>query len=564
MTATNEARYAGADATVVRRGRTTVVLSDGGAARAVWDGVSADSPVTAVLDALAGLPGTSLTTLPPFAAVTLTDDGDAHVLVRGRFQAVLATAAGDVVVDGGDVATWHERRVADVATVALGTRPRGAADLLADRDAWPLVEGVVRADEVALEVVPGVARASTGPAGLAGAPVRSRPTPSPAWPLPGAASRPVLSVPEVETVLPGAQPEPVAPSARHATDVPPAPPAPGTPPAPPAPGPAAPPAPEAKPPAADPIDAPPAPEATQAGPVDIADDGYAHLWGATVMRTVEDAAVRPDEDDEAHEADAPPQPPQAATPVPAPAPPAPAAPAAPEAGGLIAGVPRSWASGPAAETPAPAAPVPADPAPPAPAPAPQGGSEEIDHDGHTIMSSALADLRSGAAAPAPEPSAPAPAPGAGPQVLANLCTHGHANPPSRGECRTCGAPLEGEADLAPRPVLGRVRVAGGPVVDLDRPLVVGRRPRTPRSTAGEMPRLVTVTSPNQDVSRSHVEVRLEGWHVLVTDLATTNGTVLHRDGQSPQRLHPGEPTLVVDGDVVDLGDGATLTFEEIW
>jgi pSer/pThr/pTyr-binding forkhead associated (FHA) protein len=74
---------------------------------------------------------------------------------------------------------------------------------------------------------------------------------------------------------------------------------------------------------------------------------------------------------------------------------------------------------------------------------------------------------------------------------------------------------------------------------------------------------VSVPSPQQDISRSHVEVRLEGWHVLAVDLNTTNGTTLLRAGQPPLRMHPGEPVLVVSGDVVDLGDDVTLTFVDV-
>ncbi|WP_425955080.1 FHA domain-containing protein [Xylanimonas sp. McL0601] len=547
MTATTSAAawYTGSGGTVVRRARTLVLLADepAAAARRVWDGVTAQSPVTAVLDALAGLPGTSLTTLPPFAAVTLADDGTAHVLVRGGFCAALGTASGVVVVDGAEVTTWQERRVAGVATVTLGTRVRAASEVVADPGAWPLGEGVVRAGEVAWEAAADGARAAGPSAASAGAPAAlavapAAPAAAPAapprvvaWPLPGAGSRPQLTVPDVETVLPEPKPEPE-------------------------------PEPKPEPEPYQELGSAPAPEATQAGPVDLGDDGYAHLWGATVIRTVEDAAVRPEDDDEPDDAPTAalvpaPVPP---TPHPAPAPPVPptepAEPAEPTAAApltaaLISGVPRSWGGA-------------ADPEPARrEVPEPDGTDHDgTDHDGHTVMSSALAHLRSGAA---PEPApAPTPSLAAGPQVLARTCPVGHANPPSRDACRTCGVPLEGEAHPATRPVLGRIRVAGGPQVELDRPLVVGRRPRTPRSTAGEMPRLVTVASPNQDVSRSHVEVRLEGWHVLVTDLATTNGTVLHRGSQPPQRLHPGEATLVVDGDVVDLGDGATLTFEEIW
>ena len=45
------------------------------------------------------------------------------------------------------------------------------------------------------------------------------------------------------------------------------------------------------------------------------------------------------------------------------------------------------------------------------------------------------------------------------------------------------------------------------------------------------------------------------------DLRTTNGSTLLRPGADPVRLHPGEQTLVLNGDVVDLGDGVTVTFE---
>jgi hypothetical protein len=157
-------------------------------------------------------------------------------------------------------------------------------------------------------------------------------------------------------------------------------------------------------------------------------------------------------------------------------------------------------------------------------------------------------------------------------VLALACGQGHANPPTRQQCRTCGASLDGEPQRAPRPPLGRVLVSSSApgaahddqVVDLDRDVVVGRRPRTSTTSAEKMPRMVAVPSPQKDISRSHVQVTLEEWHVLVEDLATTNGTVLLRAGQKPRRLHPNQKEIVVDGDVVELGDGASLTFEGIW
>ncbi len=113
------------------------------------------------------------------------------------------------------------------------------------------------------------------------------------------------------------------------------------------------------------------------------------------------------------------------------------------------------------------------------------------------------------------------------------------------------------------PAPGRVRLSTGEVVALDRTVVVGRRPRSTRVTGTDLPRLVAVDSPQHDISRSHLELRVEGGAIVATDLQTTNGTMLHRAGAAPTRLHPGEPTVVVPDDLLDLGDGVTVTIEGI-
>ncbi|MFV0374627.1 FHA domain-containing protein [Microbacterium sp.] len=116
---------------------------------------------------------------------------------------------------------------------------------------------------------------------------------------------------------------------------------------------------------------------------------------------------------------------------------------------------------------------------------------------------------------------------------------------------------------APRPPRGRIVLSTGQTIEIERTIVIGRRPKSTRSADAELPLLVAVESPEYDISRSHLEVRAEGEHVLVTDLHTTNGTVLSRGGTDPVRLHPGEATMVVTGDVVDIGDGLTLAFEDL-
>ena len=172
-------------------------------------------------------------------------------------------------------------------------------------------------------------------------------------------------------------------------------------------------------------------------------------------------------------------------------------------------------------------------------------------------------LPGAASAPAMNPPAAQQDPGDGPLVLARVCTQGHANPPTRAHCSACGAALLPDAVQVPRPRLGRMRLSTGDLLDLDQSMVIGRQPSVSRVQGGVMPRLVQVASPGGDISRSHVEVRLEGWHVMLCDLKATNGTVLVREGQPPRRLAQNERAIRLDGDIAELGDNISLRFEEI-
>ena len=163
-----------------------------------------------------------------------------------------------------------------------------------------------------------------------------------------------------------------------------------------------------------------------------------------------------------------------------------------------------------------------------PNPAAQGHGDvdiEGDHDGETIMVSQLPTGNGGGAAP------------------------------GTGE-----SDLYDEPHAAPQPSI-HLALSTGAHVPLDRPVLIGRAPESARFNAGVQPRLVTVPSPEQDISRTHVEVRAEGGHAVVTDLNSTNGTVVVQPGSPPRRLHPGEGASVTAGTVVDLGDGITLTVQ---
>ncbi|KAA9089428.1 FHA domain-containing protein [Microbacterium radiodurans] len=133
----------------------------------------------------------------------------------------------------------------------------------------------------------------------------------------------------------------------------------------------------------------------------------------------------------------------------------------------------------------------------------------------------------------------------------------------RGAAGDAGAAVYESTEIPAPRRRGRIRISDGQVIELDATVIVGRRPRSPRATGDALPTLVAVESPEQDISRNHLEIRAEGEHVLAVDLDTTNGSVLLRGGHDPVRLHPGEPTMIVGGDVIDIGDGVTISFEDL-
>lgn len=129
----------------------------------------------------------------------------------------------------------------------------------------------------------------------------------------------------------------------------------------------------------------------------------------------------------------------------------------------------------------------------------------------------------------------------------------------RAQRRAERARAKEPAVVAPRFV---VHLADGRVEALDQSIIVGRSPSATRVSGSAVPRLVTVTTPNNDISRSHAQIGVEGDTVVVTDLHSMNGTLVTLPGKNPQRLREGEPTTVVVGTIIDLGDGATLTVKE--
>lgn len=113
--------------------------------------------------------------------------------------------------------------------------------------------------------------------------------------------------------------------------------------------------------------------------------------------------------------------------------------------------------------------------------------------------------------------------------------------------------------------VARLTFSDGDVVEVDRSVLVGRAPEARRFSVTDQPRLVTVTSPHQEISSTHLEIRpgeaADLGSAVVTDLGSTNGTVLVQPGLPPEVLQPGIAVQLLPGAVVDLGDGVTIRVE---
>ena len=124
-----------------------------------------------VLEGLVGSFGTSLSSLPPFAVVSVDEaSGEVRVIVRGPVQAVVLLSDGrSEQISGLGVTTWNERVITDAVTVELIVPGAEVASLairdgvvLASAIRWQLVEAVPSAiAHVTVEPAPPVISPAT-------------------------------------------------------------------------------------------------------------------------------------------------------------------------------------------------------------------------------------------------------------------------------------------------------------------------------------------------------------------------------------------------------------------
>lgn len=125
-----------------------------------------------------------------------------------------------------------------------------------------------------------------------------------------------------------------------------------------------------------------------------------------------------------------------------------------------------------------------------------------------------------------------------------------------------GIPGQPQAPSVTAVPVAKLVFSSGETVEVDRAVLIGRAPEARRFTSTEQPRLVTVPSPNQEISSTHLEVRpgsgADHGSAVVTDMGSTNGTVLQLPGLPPEDLQPGIAVQLIPGSVIDLGDGVTV------
>ncbi|MET0789322.1 MAG: FHA domain-containing protein [Cellulomonas sp.] len=443
--------------------------------RALWQDAG-----EGVFSALALLARDGFGGLPPFAVVSV-DGQRVHAALRGDVEVVVEVGGRRDVWRSGEVSTWTERVLDGVSDVSVQVEDasRGPVGL-------PLADGVVQASRVSVALTArddvAAPAAVVAPAAAAAADEPSAPD----LPTAHAPAEPVVGSVDELSLEPDASVDPSAGSVAGTADVPSVEPAVGTdddhv-------GPAADEPAEPVVGTADALEAGPVVEEPVAGDVpEVAADvewDEPTTVGLVPLDTHAEATPEPEVDEHT------------------------------DPSGVVA-VAESFLTWPPAPAPAevPHAPVPV------------GGASLDDHDGLTILSSDLAEIR---------------------EQL-----------PSWAGDEVPG-PFRVPAAV---PTAARLVLSTGLVVPLDRAVLLGRAPQVARVTNRELPRLITVPSPQQDISRTHAEVRVEGDHVVVTDLDSTNGVHVARPGEGARRLHPGEPSVVGIDEVVDLGDGVTFSVE---
>jgi len=117
-----------------------------------------------------------------------------------------------------------------------------------------------------------------------------------------------------------------------------------------------------------------------------------------------------------------------------------------------------------------------------------------------------------------------------------------------------GPPAPPTLPTAPATQQLLVRLPDGNELAARTPIVIGRRPWSVESDTQSAVH-VAVLSPKREVSATHLEISEIDGALSARDLGSTNGTVVITPSRAPRLLDGRRSTGLVEGDVLDLGEG---------
>ena len=144
-----------------------------------------------------------------------------------------------------------------------------------------------------------------------------------------------------------------------------------------------------------------------------------------------------------------------------------------------------------------------------------------------------------------------------PQIRGVRCLAGHLTKPDGSPCMTCGARIDPEVgeEMGDRPALGMLTFDDGAKLSIERPAAIGSDVPSGYAVAGEPATIIRLDDGEGGVHGIHMEMRLSGWDVEITDMGSDGGTYTTTNGdrQTRTKLRAGQSVILEPGMSVEAG-----------
>ena len=145
-----------------------------------------------------------------------------------------------------------------------------------------------------------------------------------------------------------------------------------------------------------------------------------------------------------------------------------------------------------------------------------------------------------------------------PQISGVRCLAGHLTKPDGSPCITCGARIDPDVDeeMGDRPALGTLTFDDGAKLSIERPAAIGSDVPSGYAVAGEPATIIRLDDGEGGVHPIHMEMRLSGWDVEITDMGSDGGTyttTTNDDRQTRTKLRSGQSVILEPGMSVEAG-----------